>query len=215
MRIALVGATGRVGSLLMKEAVTRGHSVTAIARGADRLPADRLVTPAPVDVLADPTGLTAAFRGQDAIIHAFRTARQGSIQERIDGQRAGTSAILAAARTAGVRRILAVGGAGTLEVDGVRNMDRPAFPAAWQGGAQSTAIIKDMLRTEPGLDWTYLSPSHDLADGPRTGRFRLGIDEMLIGADGESRISVADYAVAMIDELERPHHSGRRFTVGY
>jgi len=215
MKIALVGATGRVGSALLKEAAARGHVVTAIARSTDRLVARPEVIPAKVDVLADPAGLAAAFRGQAAIVHAFRMARDGSIQERIDGQRAGTAAILAASRAASVRRILAVGGAGTLEVNGVRNMDRPEFPAAWQGGAQSTALIKDMLKAEPGLEWTYLSPSHNLVDGERTGRFRLGLDEMLTGPDGESRITVADYAVAMIDELERPAHTGRRFTVGY
>jgi hypothetical protein len=119
-------------------------------------------------------------------------------------------------RLAGVRRILAVGGAGTLEVaPGVLNMDRPDFPKEWEGGVKSTALIKDLLKAEPGLEWTFLSPSHLLEPGSRTGRFRLGADQLLIGPDGQSRISVEDYAVAMIDELENPKHTGKRFTVGY
>lgn len=214
MKVALIGATGRVGRRLLEEAASRGHFVVAISRRADTLPAHERVRPVALDI-ADTAALAEAFRGADAVLHSFRSGRDGSIEDRIDGQRQGTAAILAAARQASVRRILAVGGAGTLLVNGVRNMDRPEFPAAWQGGAQSTALIKDMLRAEPGLDWTFLCPAHNLVDGPRTGQFRLGLDEMIMRPDGDSRISTADYAVALIDELERPQHSGRRFTVGY
>jgi len=94
-------------------------------------------------------------------------------------------------------------------------MDRPDFPKEWEGGVKSTALIKDLLKQEPDLDWTFLSPSHFLEPGERTGVFRLGGDQLLVGGDGKSRISVEDYAVAMIDELENPAHTGKRFTVGY
>jgi putative NADH-flavin reductase len=95
------------------------------------------------------------------------------------------------------------------------NADRPDFPASWEGGAKSTALIKGLLAAEPDLDWTFLCPSHDIFVGERTGGFRLGLDQMLVEADGKSSISTADYAIAMIDELENPKHSRRRFTVGY
>ena len=138
------------------------------------------------------------------------------MQERIDQQRTATQTIIAAAKAAGLGRVLAVGGAGTVEVaPGVRNMDRPEFPAAWQGGAKSTAVIKELLAAEPDLEWTTLCPSHHLVQGERTGKFRLGLDQMLFGPDGESRISVEDYAAAMVDEQENPKHTRRRFTVGY
>ena len=94
-------------------------------------------------------------------------------------------------------------------------MDRPEFPAAWEDGARSTALIKELLSAQLELDWTFLCPSHDLLDGERTRKFRLGLDQLLVDSNGESRISVADYAVAMIDELELGQHSRKRFTVGY
>ncbi len=119
-------------------------------------------------------------------------------------------------KAAGVKRILAVGGAGSLEIrPGVPHFDTPEFPAAVQGGARATALIKELLKAEKDLEWTFLCPSSFIVPGERTGKFRLGGDQLLIGADGQSRISVEDYAVAMIDELENPRHTGRRFTVGY
>ena len=214
MKIALVGATGRVGARILAEAVARGHEVTAISRSPETLKATR-VRPVAADV-NDGTALTAAFRGADAIIHAYAPPKADSVETRVAKQRAATRAIIAAAKSAGVRRILAVGGAGTLEVaPGVRNMDRPEFPKEWEGGAKSTAVVKELLSAELELAWTSLSPPHFLQPGERTGRFRVGGDEMLVGANGESRISMEDFAIAMIDELENPKHTGQRFTVGY
>ena len=94
-------------------------------------------------------------------------------------------------------------------------MDLPDFPIVYEGGVKSTAIVKDLLREEPDIEWTFLCPSTLISPGERTGTFRLGLDDLLVGADGSSRISVEDYAVAMIDELEAPRHTRRRFTVGY
>jgi len=215
MKIALIGATGFVGSTILQEAINRGHAVTAITRSPQKLPRNDHIRPSKADV-NDLQTLTKYFQGQDAVIHAYAPARDLSVQERIDRQRTATQTIIAAIKSTGVSRILAVGGAGTLEVSpGICNMDRPEFPAAWEGGAKSTAVIKELLLAEPDLEWTYLCPSHNLFPGERTGKFRLGHDQMLIGADGESRISVQDYAVAMVDELENPKHTRRRFTVGY
>jgi uncharacterized protein len=214
MKVAIVGATGMIGSKLLEEAIDRGHIVTAVSRHASKLPAHDRVRPVEADVL-DTNAIADAFSGQDAILHAFAPPRL-SVEQRVEQQRAGTRSIIAAAKSAGILRILAVGGAGTLEVaPGVMNADRPEFPASWEGGVKSTALIKGLLAAEPDLDWTFLCPSHDIFVGERTGKFRLGLDQMLVDADGKSSISTADYAIAMIDELEKPRHSRRRFTVGY
>jgi putative NADH-flavin reductase len=214
MKIAIVGATGMIGSKLLEEAIDRGHVVTAVSRHATKLPAHDRLRPVEADV-NDTKALAAAFSGQDAILHAFAPPRL-SVAERVEQQRAGSRSIIAAAKSAGVGRILAVGGAGTLEVaPGIMNADRPEFPASWEGGVKSTALIKGLLAAEPDLDWTFLCPSHDIFVGERTGKFRLGLDRMLVDADGKSSISTADYAIAMIDELENPKHSRKRFTVGY
>jgi putative NADH-flavin reductase len=97
----------------------------------------------------------------------------------------------------------------------VQLLDTPDFPAQWRETAAGAREALHLLRAEPQLDWTFLSPSAGLEPGTRSGRFRLGTDQLLIGADGQSRISLQDYAVAMIDELEKPAHTRRRFTVGY
>jgi putative NADH-flavin reductase len=215
MKIAIVGATGFIGSKVRDEAVGRGHVVTAVTRSPDKLPRHDRIIPAPGDVNDVPL-LTRYLRGQDAVIHSYAPGRGIGAQESMEKQRAGTLSIIAATKAAGVKRILAVGGAGSLEVaPGVAHFDTPEFPAAYQGGARATAQIKDLLRAEKDLDWTFLCPSTSIAPGERTGKFRLGGDQLLIGADGQSRISVEDYAVAMIDELENPKHTGHRFTVGY
>jgi len=215
MKIAIVGATGFIGSKLRDEAVSRGHVVTAVTRSPDKLPQNDRIIPAPGDVNDVPL-LTRYFRWQDAVIHSYAPGRGIGAQESMEKQRAGTLSIIAATKAAGVKRLLAVGGAGSLEVaPGVAQFDTPEFPAAYQGGARATAQIKDLLRAEKDLDWTFLCPSTSIAPGERTRKFRLGGDALLIGADGQSRISVEDYAVAMIDELENPKHTGHRFTVGY
>jgi hypothetical protein len=215
MKIALVGATGFIGSKLLAEAVGRGHVVTAVTRSPEKLPQDDRIIPAQADV-NDVPALTGYFKGQDAVIHSYAPGRGTPPQENKDKQRAGTLSIIAAMKAAGVKRILAVGGAGSLEVaPGLANFDSPDFPAEYQGGARATAQIKELLKAEEGLNWTFLCPSHNIVPGERTGKFRLGGDQLLIGADGVSRISVEDYAAAMIDELEDPKHTGHRFTVGY
>lgn len=216
MNVALVGATGYVGSAILEELLRRGHHVVAICRHLEKLPRKEHLRAVSADV-NDSAALSASFRGQDAVIHAFAPPRLGlDTTQRSAAQRQGTTSILAAMKAAGVNRILAVGGAGTLEVaPGLRNMDSPDFPKDWGGGARSTAVVKEILLGQNDVLWTFLSPSHDLFAGERTGKFRLGKDQLLVGADGKSRISVPDYAVAMVDELEKPQHTGHRFTVGY
>jgi putative NADH-flavin reductase len=247
VKIALMGASGFIGSKLLDEAVSRGHVVTAVSRAPEKLPAHASIRAAKAEV-SDIATLTELFRGQDAVVHscapppdpdvrAFVLAaieagqqRMGTIMSyvprdmaahdahvkfRIDAQTAGTKSIIAAAKAAGVKRILAVGGAGTLLAGGIRTMDRPEFPKAFEGGAKSTAVVKELLHHQQDVDWTVLSPPMSIAPGERTGKFRLGLDDLLVMPDGSSKISLEDYAVAMIDELEQPRHTGRRFTVGY
>lgn len=215
MKVAVVGATGFIGSKIVAEAIQRGHSVTAIARHIEKLPGSGLFHSASVDVTNTPV-LADLFRGKDAVIHSYTPPKADSVGDQLAKQWDGTWSILSAMKAAGVRRILAVGGAGSLKNEaGGFVMAEPDFPETWKGSAKATALIKFLLREEPGLTWTYLSPSALITPGERTGQFRLGTDNLLKDASGKSWISVEDYAVAMIDELERPEHTGKRFTVGY
>jgi len=128
----------------------------------------------------------------------------------------GTRTIINGVKKAGVKRLLFVGGAGSLEVKpGVQSVDTPEFPKEWKQGALATREALNLLRKETGLEWSFLSPSADLFPGQRTGKFRLGTDQLLRDANGQSRISTQDYAMAMIDEVEHPTHIRQRFTVGY
>jgi len=124
--------------------------------------------------------------------------------------------LIAAAKESKVGRYLVVGGAGSLEVaPGVRLVTTPGFPVAYKAEAEAGAAFLDLLRAEKELNWTFLSPSALFVAGERTGKFRLGADQLLTAADGKSSISFEDFAVALADEIERPAHIRRRFTVGY
>ena len=130
-----------------------------------------------------------------------------------DDQVRGTASIIAAIKKAGIKKVLWVGGAGGLEVKpGVRVIDSPDMPLWVKPGSLATINALDQLRKEPELEWSYLSPSAELKPGQRTGKFRIGIDQLLVDTTGQSKISTQDYAVAMIDELERPTHVRQRFT---
>jgi uncharacterized protein len=247
MKVALVGATGFVGSKILAEAVARGHTVTAIRRHTKNVLQHERVKAVFADI-ADAAALSRVFRGHDAAIHAYtppvdpeahayvttalRTgdhrletianyvprdpaASAAHVKGRVQAQRVGTLSFIQAAKSAGVQRILAVGGAATLRIDGVPYIDRPDFPRVFEGGARSTAVIKDLLMKETEINWTLLCPPTMIVPGKRTGKFRLGLDDLLIAPDGTSSISLEDFAMALIDELEAPQHTGRRFTVGY
>ena len=203
MKIALIGPTGNVGSRLLAELLRRGHEVTGIARHPEGLPSQPHLTVKRGDA-NDEDDLAALLRGHDAVISAGRFV---SVNPR---------ALIAAVKQAGVPRLLVVGGAGSLEVaPGVQLMDTPDFPAAYKPEALAGRDFLHVLRDERELHWTFLSPSAIFGPGERTGTFRLGTDQLLVGADGESRISMEDFAIALVDELERPRHPRQRFTVGY
>jgi uncharacterized protein len=202
MKIALIGATGNAGSRILAELSRRGHAVTAIARHPDKLAALPGVTPLQADA-NDVGGLAAAIKGHDAVVSAVHFTASDP------------NKLIAAVHQAKVPRYLVVGGAGSLEVaPGVKLIDTPQFPAAYKTEAAAGGAFLDLLRQEPALDWTFLSPSAMFVAGERTGKFRLGGDQLLTNDKGSS-ISFEDYAIALADEIEKPAHSRRRFTVGY
>lgn len=202
-KIAIIGATGRAGSQLLAEALRRGHHVTAIARSAASLPAQAGLRSQAVDLLDTPA-LTAALAGHDVVLSSAR----------FDG--VPPQAIIGATLAAGVPRLLVVGGAASLLLpDGTRLFDSPQFPAAYRAEAAGGIAFLEALRAQTALDWSFLSPAALFDGQERTGRFRLGQDQLLSDADGQSRISFPDFAIAMLDELERPAHSRQRFTVAY
>ena len=213
MKIALIGATGFVGSALLKEALDRGHEVTAIVRHPDKLQSHPRLHPQKGDIYSADE-VTRLVAGHDTVISAFNP---GWTNPDIYNQQVkGTRAIIDGVKKLGVKRLLFVGGAGSLEVKpGVQSVDTPEFPKEWKQGSLATREALSLLCKESGLDWSFLSPSADLSPGQRTGTFRLGKDQLLKDAKGESRISVEDYAMAMIDEVEKPTHIRQCFTVGY
>lgn len=204
MKIALIGATGNMGQRLTAEALSRGHEVTAISRNTIKLDAMEGVTRAYADA-QDVAALTRALDGADAAILSVKF--QGN-----DARPA-----FDAVRAAGVERIAVVGGAASLyNADGVRLLDQPGFPDFIKPEATPAAAVLDWLKSDvDDIDWVFVSPSMMLGPGERTGKFRLGKDELLVDAEGNSAISYEDLAVAIIDELENPAHHRERFTVGY
>lgn len=202
MKIAVIGASGNVGSRLVTELSRRGHDVTAIARNPGNIKAISGVVPVGGDA-SDATGLARALVGHDAVISSVPFS---SVEP---------EKLIDAVRLSGVNRYLVVGGAGSLEVaPGVKLIDTPQFPEEYKKEAARGGLFLDLLRGEKELDWTFLSPSAMFGPGGRTGKFRLGNDELLANEEGSS-ISYEDFAIALIDELEEPRHSRRRFTVGY
>lgn len=202
MKIALIGATGRAGSQILAELSRRGHTVTAIARHSEKVPALAGVTPVTADA-NNVAELAPVLKGHDAVVSAVHFLVSDPHK------------LIEAVKTAGVARYLVVGGAGSLEVaPGVKLIETAEFPAIYKDEAAAGSVFLDILRKEPSLDWTFLSPSALFIPGERTGKFRLGGDQLLVNDKGSS-ISFEDYAIAMADEIETPAHSRRRFTVGY
>ncbi|OOQ43319.1 3-beta hydroxysteroid dehydrogenase [Pseudomonas fluorescens] len=202
-KVAIIGATGRAGSQLLEEALRRGHSVTAIARDTSKIDAREGVVSNAVDAL-DAAALQAAIAGHDVVISAAHFATLPA------------SAVVGPVKKTGVKRLLVVGGAGSLLLpDGVRVIDSEGFPEAYKAEASAGAEFLANLREERDLDWTFLSPSAEFVEGERTGKFRTGQDDLLVSSAGRSWITFADYAIAMLDEVETPKHSRLRFTVGY
>ena len=203
MKIAVIGASGNAGSRITKELAGRGHAVTAIARNPGKIAVQQNVTAKTGDVM-DQAGLAQLLAGHDVAISSVHFLDSDPAK------------LIGAAKASGVGRYLVVGGAGSLEVaPGVALVTTPNFPAQYKAEAEKGGAFLDLLRQEKDLNWTFLSPSALFVPGERTGKFRLGTDQLLTGSDGKSWISFEDFAVALADEIERPAHIKRRFTVGY
>lgn len=215
MKIVLFGGTGNVGQRVAREAVDRGHEVVAVVRdpSSSQVP-DPRVQLAQGDA-TDPASVASAVRGADAVVSAIspRPGSTGAAPSLVDAARG----LIAGLREAGVKRLVVVGGAGSLEVaPGVMLMDAPGFPEAYRAEAVEGRDALAVYRAEAdGLDWTFLSPAAEIHPGERTGHYRTTADQFIADDQGRSRISYEDYAVALLDELERPQHVGRRFGVAY
>jgi len=213
MKIAIYGATGMIGSRVLAEALRRGHDVTAVVRDPKRVEVSSPKLTVTTGDILDAKSVSASVAGVDAVISAWGPGHSGDAGD-FDKS---TRALVEGLTAAGVKRLVMVGGAGSLEVaPGVQLVDTPEFPDAYKAPALAH---RDVLKALPvlagSLDWTYVSPSAVIQPGERTGQFRLGTDTLLTDADGQSRISAEDFAIALIDEVEKSQYIKRRFTVGY
>jgi putative NADH-flavin reductase len=201
-KIALVGASGNIGRQILDEALARGHQVTAIVRNPERISPQAGVAVVQADI-ADVRRVADQVRNTDALIISIRWNDNAAD-------------VLRVARAAGVQRMVAVVGAGSLDArPGVRVIDAPEFPPAWRPGAESAVRALQTLRGEAEVDWLAVSPSWRVVAGERTGKFRVGDDQLLRDERGDSLISIEDLAVAILNEVEQPEHHRQRITVGY
>lgn len=212
MKIAIIGATGWLGSTITQEALDRGHDVTVIGRSAERLSRFPAAHPVVAD-LDDPDSIREAIRGADVVVAAV-TDRSTDDRSRIPNT---ARELLELLPRAGVDRLVFAGGGGSLEVaPGVRAVDEPGFPEQYRAEALAQAEALDIFRASDGVDWSYLSPPpHHLVPGDKTGQYRTAAgDTPVTNDDGEARITSGDYASALVDEIENNHYPRQRFTAG-
>ena len=211
MKIALIGASGHIGSEIAREALRRGHTVTAIVRSESRLQNDLPVINVKVADLFDETALRDAVAGHDVIASAY-----GPGTGDVNALLRATDALIAAARTSAVKRLVVVGGAGSLEIaPGQQLVDSPSFPAAYKELALKHREGFNRLKQISDLQWTVFAPAGMIGPGDKTGRYRVGRNTLIADASGSSRISYADYADAFVNELERAEHPQQIVTAAY
>lgn len=215
-KIALLGAAGRIGSEIREEALRRGHRVTALVRKEGRLPAAPGLGETVVDAY-DPASVAAAVAGHDAVVSAFSPDPAEPFEGKPARLREAHEAILGGVRQSGVARVVLVGGVGSLwHSPGVLVVDSPEYPQQNRAHTQANiAIYHGLVDAGDDLEWTYVSPPRRIEAGERTGVFRTARDKLLRDAEGESRISRADFAIAVVDELENNAHVRGRFTAAY
>ena len=213
--VVLIGASGFVGTAILNELLNRGHKVTAIVRDAKKMTVSNPnLTIVEADV-TDTDALKEAGKGKDAVISAYNPGwKNPHIYE---DTLKNYPLIVESAKHAGVKRLLIVGGAGTLfYAPGKMVMDADDVPAQLLPGIKSLGeFYLNTLRKEKDIDWIFLSPAANMTPGKRTAKFRIGKDDLVVDANGDSNISVEDFAVAMVDELEQEKHHKERFTIGY
>jgi putative NADH-flavin reductase len=214
-QLVLIGASGFVGSAILKEALSRGHQVTGVVRNPVKLKVTHPnFTLRPADVSTAET-VAEVCSLAEVVVSAYNPGwNNPNIYE--DTLRVYPE-ILKGVKKSGVDRLMVVGGGGSLFVSpGVRLMDTGAIPLEFMPGVRSLATFYfDFLMPEQELDWVFFSPAAMLVPGERTGVYRLGKDDLIVDAEGKSTISVEDYAKAMIDEIEQPTQHKERFTIGY
>lgn len=212
--VVLIGASGYVGTAILNELLSRGHKVTGIVRN----PASLKISSPNLKIVqadvSDSEALIAACRGKDAVISAYNPGwKNPNIYE---DTLKNNPTILESVKKAGVKRLLFVGGAGSLYIAPGKMLMDAGVPANLLPGIRSLGeFYLNTLRKENDIDWIFLSPASNLAPGQRTGKFRIGKDDLIVDENGESNISVEDFAVAMVDELEHEKHHKERFTIGY
>ena len=209
MKVTLYGATGQAGRRILDELLRRGHSVTALVREPGKLAGRDRLTVVVGDV-NDVAGIVAASKGAGALVSAY-----GPGPEKPEKLLRATEHLIEGAKKSGVPRFLFVGGAGTLEVaPGVTLIDSGHLPEEWKAIAIAHRDALDLARASD-INWTCFSPAGYFEPGDRTGTFRIGADRLLADDQGNSRISMEDFAIALVDELENPRHERRRFTIAY
>lgn len=213
--VVLIGASGFVGTAILNELLNRGHKVTAIVRDLAKVTASNPNLKVVQADVTDTDVLIEASKGKDAVISAYNPGWKNPniYEETLKNY----PLIVDSVKKAGVERLLIVGGAGTLfYAPGKMVMDADDVPAKLLPGIKSLGeFYLNTLRKENDIDWIFLSPAANMTPGERTGKFRIGKDDLVVDVNGDSNISVEDYAVAMVDELEQQHHHKERFTIGY
>ncbi|MBS1350636.1 MAG: NAD(P)-dependent oxidoreductase [Bacteroides sp.] len=213
--VVLIGASGFVGTAILNELLNRGHKVTAIVRDPAKVTASNPNLKVVQADVTDTDVLIEASKGKDVVISAYNPGWKNPniYEETLKNY----PLIVDSVKKAGVERLLIVGGAGTLfYAPGKMVMDADDIPAKLLPGIKSLGeFYLNTLRKENDIDWIFLSPAANMTPGERTGKFRIGKDDLVVGVNGDSNISVEDYAVAMVDELEQKHHHKERFTIGY
>jgi len=214
MKIAIYGSNGTIGQRILQEALQRGHTLTAIVRDPSRISAPSANINLVAGDVLDPSSMAEEVKEHDVVISAIGPKLPNGDPQIV--VKAAHSLLEGVAR-AGVKRLIVVGGAGSLEVaPGVQLVDTPQFPEAWKPVALAARDALNVFQTaQTTVDWTYLSPAALIEPGERTGQYRTGTDQLLVDEKGESRISAEDYAVALLDEVENPRHKRQRFTVAY
>lgn len=211
MRIAIIGATGNIGSRVVTEALGRGHEVTAISRNSAKITeVNKQLHVISCDIFKT-SELSKHLKNQDVVISAYAPSYE-NVGQLVDA----TKSLIEVAKKAKVKHLIIVGGAGSLEVaHNTLLLDSPDFPVAWRPIAMAHKEAMHLYEAEKMLNWSYAHPAATIEPGMRTGKFRIGGSTLLADEMGNSKISIEDYAIALIDEAEKPNHIHKRFVVAY
>ncbi|EQA43357.1 dihydrodipicolinate reductase-like domain protein [Leptospira broomii serovar Hurstbridge str. 5399] len=212
MRIIVYGATGMIGQRIVDEALSRGHEVVAVSRNPSALKLEHPKLSKRSGNITDPKSVEILSNDADVIISAIGPDKGGNPSTLSDAARS----ILEGTSKSGNKPFYFVGGAGSLEIaPHLQLVDTPTFPEAYKSAALAHREALRIFQNSSSKHWTYLSPAAMIAPGERTGKYRLGGDQLVLDSEGNSKISAEDYAVALLDEIESPKHTGKRFTLAY